>query len=225
MDVIDAIKSRRSIRGFKAAPIPQEILKELLGIALRAPSISNAQTWEIAVITGEILEKIKRGNVEKLTSGAPPQSDLHIERLAEESAYRERQRGLRSLLGELVGFDQDDKEQWTKWFQRPISFFDAPAVIILFADKSLSESRTQYDIALLSQTICLAAMKYGLGTVHDGMAVMAYPEVIREATGIPQSKRITVSIPIGYPDWDDPVNKIVTAREPVENVATWYGFG
>ena len=224
MDVIDAVRTRKSVRGFKPDPVPQEILREILETALRAPSTSNGQTWEIAVVTGEVLEKIKRGNVEKLTSGAPPQSDLHIERLPEGSVYWQRQRGLRAQLGKLVGFDQDNKEQWTKWFQRPISFFDAPVVIILFADKSLSESRTQFDIALLTQTICLVAMKYGLGTCHDGMAII-YPEVVREATGIPQSKRITVSVPIGYPDWDDPVNKIVTEREPVEDVVTWYGFG
>ena len=223
MDVIDAVKSRRSIRGFKPDPVPQEILKELLEIALRAPSISNGQTWEIAVVTGEVLEKIKRGNVEKLLSGAKLQWDCKMEQFAEGSVHRERQRGLRSQLGELVGFSQDDKEQWAKWFQRVSNFFHAPTVIILFADKSLSESRTQYDIALLSQTICLAAMEYGIGTVLNGMAVM-YPDVIREATGISQSKRITVSIPIGYPDWDDPVNKIVTEREPLENITTWYGF-
>ena len=223
MDVIDAIKSRRTIRGFKSDPVPKDILKELLRVVLRSPSISNGQTWELAIITGGILEKIKKSNVEKLVSGERLQWDLKMEQFAEGTVYRERISSLRSQLGELSGVDQNDREQRKNWFKRVISFFYAPVVIILFADKSLAESRTQYDIALLSQTICLSAMKYGLGTAHVALAVM-YPDVIREATGIPQSKRITISIPIGYPDWDDPVNKIVTERESLENIATWYGF-
>jgi hypothetical protein len=51
-----------------------------------------------------------------------------------------------------------------------------------------------------------------------------YPEVIRRFTGISESKRITISISIGYPDWDFPANKLESKREPVEAITTWHGF-
>jgi hypothetical protein len=33
-----------------------------------------------------------------------------------------------------------------------------------------------------------------------------------------------ISIVIGYPNWDFPANKVVSTREPVENITTWCGF-
>ena len=51
-----------------------------------------------------------------------------------------------------------------------------------------------------------------------------YPEVIRRFTDIPESKRITISIAIGYPDWSFPANKLESKREPIESIATLYGF-
>jgi len=45
MDLVEAIRHRRSIRAFKPDPIPQEILKEIMGGALRAPSWANTQPW------------------------------------------------------------------------------------------------------------------------------------------------------------------------------------
>ena len=221
MDVIDAIKSRKSIRGFKPDPVPREILREILETAIRSPSSSNGQAWEMAVVTGEALEKIKRGNVEKVTSGALHQRDIHMDPL--EGEYLQRRDGLLAQLYSLAEVDAKDKEQTTKWWEKAISFFGAPVAIILFADKSLSESRSQFDIALLTQTICLAAMKYDLGTCIEGMGVN-YPDVVRQACGIAKSKRMTMSIAIGYPDWDLPVNKLVSKRVPVKDIVTWCGF-
>ena len=43
MDVIEAIKTRKSIRGYKPDPVPREVLKEVLEIATRAPSTMNTQ--------------------------------------------------------------------------------------------------------------------------------------------------------------------------------------
>ena len=37
MDMIEAIRSRKSIRGYKPDPVPKEILKEILDIATQAP--------------------------------------------------------------------------------------------------------------------------------------------------------------------------------------------
>jgi hypothetical protein len=50
-----------------------------------------------------------------------------------------------------------------------------------------------------------------------------YPDVIRKFAGIPDSKLIVIALTIGYPDWDFPANKIHSEREPVENIASWYG--
>ncbi|MCK4722531.1 MAG: nitroreductase family protein, partial [Dehalococcoidia bacterium] len=72
MDIVEAIRTRKSVRGFRPDPVPKEILRDILDIATRAPSAMNTQPWEIIVIAGEVLENIKRGNIEMLESGALP---------------------------------------------------------------------------------------------------------------------------------------------------------
>ena len=68
------------------------------------------------------------------------------------------------------------------------------------------------DIGAVMQTICLAALHYGLGTCIEDQGVM-YPAVLRKFAGIPESRRIIISIAVGYPDWDFPANKVESARE------------
>ena len=221
MDVIEAIRTRKSIRGYKTDPVPKEILKEILDVAARAPSSMNTQPWEVAIITGEVLDNIKRSNIEMLMSGTMPNPDMPGE--AYEGVYRQRQVDVAVQLFQLMGIAREDKERKAEWMQRGFRFFDAPAAIILSVDRSLNESRSLFDIGTISQTICLTALNYGLGTCIEGQGVM-YPEVVRKYAGIPESKRILICIAIGYPDWDFPANKVESKREPVESIATWCGF-
>jgi nitroreductase len=46
MDIIEAIKTRKSIRGYLPDPVPQEIIRAILETALRSPSAVNNQPWE-----------------------------------------------------------------------------------------------------------------------------------------------------------------------------------
>lgn len=60
MDVLDAIRARKSIRGYKPAPVPKEVLSQILDVARHAPSAMNTQPWEITVIIGGVLASIRR---------------------------------------------------------------------------------------------------------------------------------------------------------------------
>jgi len=48
--LMEAIKTRRSIRKYKETPVPEGLLKEVLNAARLAPSADNAQPWKIIVI-------------------------------------------------------------------------------------------------------------------------------------------------------------------------------
>ncbi|MCW4014155.1 MAG: nitroreductase family protein [Candidatus Bathyarchaeota archaeon] len=50
MNVIDAIKTRRSVRKYKPEPIPEEHLKTILESARLAPSAGNKQPWRFIVV-------------------------------------------------------------------------------------------------------------------------------------------------------------------------------
>lgn len=220
MDIIEAIKKRKSIRGYKPDPVKKEILREVLEIATRAPSSMNTQPWHIAVLTGEVLENIKKGNVGMLLSGKMPEKDVPFKPY--EGAYRQRQVDLAKEIFGVLGIAREDKEKRDAWMKQGFRFFDAPAAIILSVDESTDPPTSYSDLGGLAQTICLTALHYGLGTCITGQGIM-YPEVVRKYADIPKAHRMYLCITIGYPDEESPANKLCTKREPLETNAVWYG--
>jgi nitroreductase len=61
MDVLEAIKGRRSIRAFKSDDVSPEIVKKLIDAARQAPSAGNTQPWEFIIVRES---EIKRSLVE-----------------------------------------------------------------------------------------------------------------------------------------------------------------
>ncbi len=53
MDIMQAIKERRSCRQFLQEPVPEELLEKILEAATWAPSPLNLQPWEFVVITSQ----------------------------------------------------------------------------------------------------------------------------------------------------------------------------
>ncbi|HHT49637.1 MAG TPA: nitroreductase [Firmicutes bacterium] len=53
MDVMEAIRARRSIRQYENRPLPEEVLGEILEAARLAPSARNRQDWRFVVVKDE----------------------------------------------------------------------------------------------------------------------------------------------------------------------------
>ena len=223
MEIIEAIRARRSIRAFKPDPVPQEVLRAILDVATKAPSAMNTQPWEFAVIAGDVLQKIKEDNVAHLRSGAPARVDHLVVGWPPDSVYRTRQVDLAKQIFALMDIPREDKEKRAEWLERGFRFFDAPAAIIIMTDKNLSEAGPAVDIGAAMQIICLAALTHGLGTCIEDQGIL-FSDVVRKYTGIPESKRIMIAIAIGYPNGDFPANRLESTRENIDNITTWYGF-
>ena len=221
MELKEAIRIRRSIRGYKSVPVPGTILSEILSLAVRAPSAINIQPWEITVVTGDDLEKIKLGNVKMMESDTWPHPDMPMPLLTE--VHRKRQLALGSQLYRLLEIHRGDHKKSYEWAKKSMRFFDAPAVIFITSDEALNITSTAFDCGLLTENIALLALEYGLGTCINEQGVF-YPDVVRNFTGIPDSRRIIVCISIGYPDWDFPANKLYSEREPLDGITIWRGF-
>jgi len=67
MDVLEKIKSRRSVRKYKSDPIPQEDLDIILEAIRWAPSWANTQCWEVIIVTDREQRK-------KLSEIVPPKN-------------------------------------------------------------------------------------------------------------------------------------------------------
>jgi nitroreductase len=57
MDVMTAIKGRRSVRNFTGEPVDKDTLLKLLEAAVWAPSGGNGQTWRFVVVTETAMMK------------------------------------------------------------------------------------------------------------------------------------------------------------------------
>jgi len=226
MDILEALVTRKSVRGFKPDPVPREILREILQASGRAPSAVNSQPWEFFVLAGDVIENVKRGNIEKVRSGAPPNPENVAEKVAmgwpRDSVYRRRQVALAKQLFQVMEIGTGDTEKKKQWVERGLRFFDAPAAIVIVVDQSIVGKVPLLDIGAVMQSICLSALSHGLGTCIEDQAAM-YPQVMRDFAGIPESKRIVISIAIGYPDWDFPANKVKSDREPIDTITSWCG--
>lgn len=66
MNVINALKSHRSIRKYKPDPVPEEIIREILEAGIRASSSGNMQTYSIIVTTDRaLLDKLYLPHMEQ----------------------------------------------------------------------------------------------------------------------------------------------------------------
>ncbi len=57
MDVLNLLKSRRSIRKYKSKPVEEEKIMRCLEAAQWAPSASNKQPWEFIIVKNEDMRK------------------------------------------------------------------------------------------------------------------------------------------------------------------------
>ena len=53
-----AITSRRSVRAFLPTAVPNEVVRQILATAARAPSGTNIQPWRVYVLTGSRLKQL-----------------------------------------------------------------------------------------------------------------------------------------------------------------------
>ncbi|MBW1989463.1 MAG: nitroreductase [Deltaproteobacteria bacterium] len=223
MEVAEAIKARKSVRGFLDKPVAKELIEKVLQLAVRAPSAMNTQPWEFYVLAGDVLDAVRKENVEWLRASAPPQPDHLVVGWPKDSVYRRRQVDLAKQLFSAMGIEREDKEARAAWLERGFRYFDAPAAILVLTDRCLTDAGPLMDLGAMLQTLCLAATGLGLGTCIEDQGVM-YPDILRKIAGVPEDKRIMMSVAIGWPDPDFPANKIEIPRVPASEITTWFGF-
>jgi len=229
LEVTEAIRELRSIRAFKPDPVPPEILRELMALALHAPSWANTQPWEFAIVSGGKLEEIRQAYLEKAArAGEEPAPDLAMPREFPEP-FDSRRRAVGRRLFEVKGIRREDEEKRKWWRLQGLELFGARCAIYIYTERAFylqGDSRNVwpvFDCGLVAENIMLLAASCGLGTIPQIQAVH-YPDVLRKVLGIPDSKLIVLGIAIGYPDWDDPVNQFRSEKETPDRVTRWYGF-
>jgi nitroreductase len=218
------VLGRRSIRGFKPDPVPIALLREVIGLAIRAPSSYNTQPWRFSVITGAPLDRIRAGNVERTLGGVAPSREI---RAGGEygGTHRARQIEVAKQLFGAMGIARDDMSGRQDWALRGFRQFDAPVSVIITYDRALHGGDVApFDCGGVANALVNAAWSRGLGCVINSQGIMQSP-VVRAEAGIPDDQVIMIAIAMGWPDEAFPANAVVSNRKGVDEAAVFVGFG
>ena len=181
-----AIRQRRTTKKFKADPIPEAILKELVDLTIAAPSSYNLQPWRIVMVT----DPAKR---EALTKASWNQTQVATAPVT--FVFAVDVRGWEKTLEQTLATGAESGA----WNEKTIGFF---RTAIPSFQNSLTDKLREYPIkdALIAAThLALAAESLGLNSAFmNGWQEDAVKEVI----GAKGNDDIAIALlmPIGYGD-------------------------
>ena len=223
MQFDEVVKTRRSIRGFLDKPVPKATVQEVLELALRAPTSLNTQPWNFYVVTGEPLDAIRKGNVERNLAGVPDSREFRGGP-GYEGVHRERQIGIAKQLFAAMGIAREDKAARQDWVLRGFRQFDAPVSIVVTYDRSIHGSDiAPFDCGGVVNCLVNAAWSKGLGCVINSQGIMQSP-VVREHASIPDDQVIMICVAMGWPDDTFPANAVVSTRKTLDEAAHFVGW-
>lgn len=197
-DLLELMRSRRSIRHFQDRPVPPETLARLLEAARWAPSAHNRQPWRFAVIA----DPVRRAGLAR-AMGEQLRADLQADGLAADEIDRQIDRSQERIGG-------------------------APALIVLSLsmaemDHYPDERRQQAERIMAVQSTALAAQNVLLMAHAEGLggcwvcAPLFCPQVVRAALALPADWEAQGLLTIGYP-----AEQRTKDREPADSKTVWY---
>jgi nitroreductase len=214
MDVAAAVHARSSIRAFRPDPVDDQVLRELLADAARAPSGGNVQPWRIYVVNGSSMERFR----EHLTTQPPlepTEYDIYPPDLWE--PYRTNRFTVGEQMYATVGIAREDKAGRLKQFANNGNFFGAPAALFCFVDRGMGPPQWS-DLGMFLQTFMLLAVERGLATCAQEYWAVRHGAV-RAFVGAPEQEMLFCGVAVGYADTEAPINTLRSERMPLEEWA------
>ncbi len=220
MDVIDAIKNRKSVRAFLDKDVDNKTIRSILDAARWAPSGANAQPWKVAVVKGRTKEQITEELLKAKAENQPMRGDYEYYPEIWKKPYKNRRFQCGVALYNALGIERKDtKGRQEAWFNN-YRFFGAPVGIFFFMPKCMG---TGYlvDMGIFIQTVVLAAEGHGLATCIQA-SLAEYPDIVRKILNISDEFSLIGAISLGYEDKSAPCNNFRQSRIEVEEFTSWY---
>jgi nitroreductase len=226
-DGVDAaITSRMSARAFTPAPVPRDVLTEMLQVASRAPSGTNTQPWKVYVLQGasrdSLVDKVCaahdaiRANPE-LAANYKEAYDYYPEKWV--SPYLERRRENGWGLYGLLGIGKADRDKMHAQHQRNYRFFDAPVGLMFTIDRAMGRG-SLLDYGMFLQNIMVAARGRGLHTCPQA-AWNSFANIILPHLDAGPDEMLVCGMALGYADESAVVNTFHTPRVAVDDFTHW----
>lgn len=223
MNVSEAVATRRSVRGFLDKPVSEAVIRRVLEKAARAPSGGNLQPWHLYVLTGEPLAELKRimeRRVREAPCGETAEYDIYPKNLV--APYRDRRFKVGEDLYGHLGIARENKIGRLTWFARNFQFFGAPLALFCYVHRSMGPPQWS-DLGMYLQTVMLLLREEGLDSCpQEAWAI--YPETIRNFLQAPSDHMLFSGMAIGYKAPDEPANRLIAERVPLDDFADFRGF-
>jgi nitroreductase len=219
LNVDDAIRRRRSVRGFLPDEVPEATLREVFELAQWSPSNCNVQPWTPHVVSGKALERLHAALVVAGMRDEPIKPDWPADGKFT-GVYRERQVDAAQRLYGAMGVARSDTVGRKMAYIRNHAFFDAPHAVLIFMPEPF-DTREAADIGMYAQTLMLALIARGIASCAQG-ALGLFPEIIREQLGIPANFKLLFGVSFGYEDSDIKANAARVGRADIDTAVRFH---
>jgi len=204
VDVLEAIRRRRSVRQFRPDPVPEEMLRTLLDAARLAPSSYNLQPWEFVVVTDpEVRRRLRVAANNQAQVEEAPAVIVCLGSLRQQDALAARLEA--SLPPDAP---PERRERVLKVVRRHKHDPVFRKIHVL--------TSTYIGVAFL----VLAAQSLGLGTCWMGGFD---PDKVRALLGIPEDFLVASLVAVGWPA--EGLEFRPRQRRPLEEIVHWNHFG
>lgn len=219
LGVREAVAGRRSVRRFLPAPVPAEVIAEILALASQAASGMNMQPWLVHVVTGNARDRLAEAAKEAASAGDTSLEYFYLPEKIEEP-YLSRRRKVGYDLYALYGIARDDLAARKVAMLRNYDFFGAGTGLFFTMDRSMSLG-SWLDCGMFMQNVMIVARSFGLETCPQ-QAWCDQGGVVHRELAIPREHILLSGMAIGTPDWSAPENTLVSGRAPVNEFTTWH---
>jgi nitroreductase len=224
LDTGAAMLERRAIRRYKPDQVPDDVLKEILAEARWAPSATNTQSTNVYAVSGEPLERFKAELRQYAESEVEPKPDfppgagLPPVLMARQQALFQARASFIAAEEAKMGIQPADPP--VSPMVAGAAIFGAPTLLVLTFEEGVSDAYGCFDAGLFAMAVCLAAQSRGLGTCIAG-GIARNAELLHKLLPGTDKHKILITIAIGYPDYDAPVNRFPRTRLAVDEFVTF----
>jgi nitroreductase len=219
MSVEDAIRSRRSVRGFLPCEVPEGVLKKVFALAQWSPSNCNVQPWTPHVVSGETLKRLREALTAAGMGDEPIKPDWPADGVFT-GIYRERQVDAARRLYGAMGVERHDAVGRKMAYVRNHAFFDAPHAVFIFMAEPF-DTREATDIGMYAQSVMLLLTSHGVASCAQG-ALGLFPDIVREHLGIASNLKLLFGISFGYEDLNIKANAARVGRAGIDDVVKFH---
>lgn len=220
MSVSEAVRKRRSVRGFLDRPVAPELVRRLIEEAARAPSGGNLQPWHIHAVGGATLAALKArmaARIAELPKGEPMEYEIYPSELP--SPYSDRRFKVGEDLYAAIGIPREDRAGRRIQFNANFRFFDAPVGLFCYVHRNMGRPQWS-DLGMYLQTLMLLAVDAGLATCAQECWAL-YPETIGQFVSPPPEHMLFCGVALGYENPETKANNLVASRAPLAEFATF----